>query len=54
MEPRIFKAMNKQVTIFDDLLVGWLLGFNNILTIVGYVMPNPLYTYIKYIWFLDS
>ena len=29
---------------------GWV-GFDGISTIVGYLMLNPLYTYIKYIWF---
>ena len=29
---------------------GWV-GFYGISTIVGYLMPNPLYTYIKYILF---
>ena len=28
-----------------------LVGFYAISTIVGYLMPNPLYIYIKYIWF---
>ena len=28
-----------------------LLGFYGISTIVGYLMPNPLYTYIMNIWF---
>ena len=27
-------------------LVGWLVRFYGILTIVGYLMPNPFYTYI--------
>ena len=32
---------------------GWLVEFYGISTIVGYIMPNPLYTqiYTKYIWF---
>ena len=39
--------------------VAWLVGFNGISTLVGYLMPNPVYTYIKFIlfvyrWFLRS
>ena len=33
-------------------LVGWLVGFYGISTIVGHLMPNPFYTYILNIWFL--
>ena len=33
-------------------MVGWLVEFYGISTIVGYLMPNPLYTYIlNMIWF---
>ena len=39
----IFKKIDKKIV--------WLVGFNGILTIVGYSMPNPLYIYIKYTWF---
>ena len=28
------------------LATGWLFGFYGISTIVGYLMPNPVYTYI--------
>ena len=31
-----------------------LVRFYGISTIVGYLMPNPLYTYIKYIWFVNT
>ena len=31
-------------------LVGWLVGFYGISTIVGYLMPNPLYRYILNIY----
>ena len=31
-------------------LVVWLFGFYGISTIVGYLMPNPLYTYILNIY----
>ena len=30
------------------------LGFYGISTIVGYLMSNPLYTHIKYVWFLQD
>ena len=29
-------------------LVVWLVGFYDIAPLVGYLMPNPVYTYIKY------
>ena len=29
---------------------SWLVGFHGISTIVGYLMPNPLYTYILNIY----
>ena len=32
------------------LYVGWLVVFHGISTLIGYLMPNPLYIYI-YIWF---
>ena len=25
-------------------------GFDGISTLVGYLMPNPIYAYIKYVW----
>ena len=28
----------------------WLVGFYGVSTIVGYLIPNPLYTYILYIY----
>ena len=31
-------------------LVGWLFGLYSISTIVGYLIPNPLYTYILNIY----
>ena len=38
--------MNLQVT---DFKIGWV-GFYRISTIVGYLMPSPLYTYILNIY----
>ena len=35
-------------------LVGWLVGFYPISTFVRYLMPNPVYAYIKYIWFVNN
>ena len=28
------------------LLVGWLVGFYGISTLIGYLMPNPVYMYM--------
>ena len=33
---------------------GWLFGFYGISTFVGYLMPNPVYVYIKYMWFVSK
>ena len=27
--------------------VGWLIGFNGISTSIGYLMPKPVYTYVR-------
>ena len=27
---------------------GWLIGFNGISTSIGYLMPKPVYTYVRY------
>ena len=27
-------------------LVGWLVGFYGLSTLIGYLIPNPVYTYI--------
>ena len=34
------------------LKLVWLVGFYDISNIVGYLMPNPLYTNILYIYYL--
>ena len=31
-------------------LVGWLVGFYSISTLVSYLMPNSVYTYIKHLF----
>ena len=28
---------------------GWLVGFNDISTSIGYLMPKPVYTYVQFI-----
>ena len=33
-------------------MVGWFCF--DISTLVGYLMPNPVYAYIKYTWFVNS
>ena len=30
-------------------LVGWLIGFNGISTSIGYLMPKPVYTYVRFV-----
>ena len=42
-----------RLVIFQYTFIFWfgLAGFYGISTILGYLMPNPLYTYIKYIRF---
>ena len=30
------------------MLVGWLIGFNGISTFIGYLMPKPVYTYVRF------
>ena len=39
-----FKTYFVMFNSFDCLV-----GFYGILTLVGYLMPNPVYTYIKYL-----
>ena len=50
-------SYNKQLqSLLNDVkdlvtwLVGWFIGFYGISTIVGYLMLNPLYTYILNIY----
>ena len=47
---RLFNAKST-VHIYIKYIWFGLVGFYGISTIVGYLMPNPLYTYISYIWF---
>ena len=42
---------NMYTIILFNLFSFDLVGFYGILTILVYLMPNPLYTNIKYIWF---
>ena len=51
----LFLKMNElRGTIFQWNKVGWLAGFHGKSTLLGYLMPNPVYEYIKYIWFVNS
>ena len=34
----------------DEYQIDWLVIFYGVLTIVGYLMPNPVYTYIMNIY----
>ena len=48
------KLFNAKSSLYIYIKYIWfgLIGFYGISTIVGYLMPNPLYTYILYmIWF---
>ena len=48
---RLFSAKSSLYIYIKYVLFG-LVGFYGISIIVGYLMPNPLYTYILYkIWF---
>ena len=48
---RLFNAKSSLYIYVKYIWFGWI-GFYGISTIVGYLMPNPLYTlYVKYIWF---
>ena len=43
-----------EVLIFVITLFGLVrFGFSGISTIVGYLMPNPVFTYILNIWFVN-
>ena len=46
---RLFKAKSSLYIYFEYIGFG-LVGFYGISTIVGYLMPNPLYTYILNIY----
>ena len=41
------QLQNKSI-VFEQTLVGWLVGFNGISTSISYLMPEPFYTYILY------
>ena len=47
---RLFNAKSSLYIYIKYIWFG-LVGFYGISTIVGYLMPNPLYTYILNIWF---
>ena len=34
--------------------IGWLVVFYDISMLVGYLMPNPAYTYILNLWFINE
>ena len=41
------KKMRKELGV-NTSWFGWLVGFNGISTSIGYLMPEPFYTYIIY------
>ena len=43
------KSPRNTTDTFDGLV-----GFYGISTIVGYLMPNPVFTYILNIWFINT
>ena len=54
---KIKNAFKKMITIqkIKRVMVGWLVGFfYDISTFVGYLMPNPVYVFIKYISFVSK
>ena len=46
---RVFNAKSSLYIYIKYIGFGWV-GFYGISTIVGYLMPNPLYTYISNIY----
>ena len=51
-----FNGMSARMGLSYAKRLGKYVGFNDVLigyrsTPVGYLMPNPVYAYIKYIWF---
>ena len=46
---RLFNAKSSFYIYIKYIWFGWV-GFDGISTIVGYLMPNPLYTYIWFGW----
>ena len=48
---RLFNAKFSLYIYIKNILFGWL-GFYDISAIVGYLMPNSLYTYILKIYYL--
>ena len=33
----------------SNVMVGWLIGFNGISTSISYLMPKPVYTYVRFV-----
>ena len=48
MHPHIY------IYIYIYIKFGWLGLFYDISTFVGYLMPNPIYTYIRYVLFVNK
>ena len=46
--PKKFKKYLFRKTIINTWNVGWKVAFDSVLTLVGYLMPNIVYTYIIY------
>ena len=42
------KKKKRKKNIQYKRLIGWLVGFYGISTLIGYLMPNTVYTYIEY------
>ena len=46
--------MLKKINVSFIVHLSWLVEFYDISSLVGYSMPYPVYTYIRYIWFVNK
>ena len=54
VEIRGFNTFPKGINLKVNVSVTGLVGFYGISSIIGYLMPNPFYTYILNIGFLNT
>ena len=47
------KSQNFVYVTIQDVVLFWLVWFYDILTFVDYLIPNPVYSYIADIWFVN-
>ena len=51
---KILPFNDKQVPASTWRLIGWLVELYGLSTVVAYLMPNPIFTYILNIWFENT